>query len=142
MWVGKINLIDREKSKIIHLRQIRHARSQHYHILNLSFYHRLYLLFFLSFTLKFIIYFIFYFFLSLSYFNLIFYFIFYLYLSFILNSLSIVCRFGLHQSKYKQSPCGFDTRTSDYFTTCDKFAALANELTMACILILNQVNKQ
>ena len=30
---------------------------------------------------------------------------------------------------YKQSSYGFDTQTSEYFTTCDKFGTLANELT-------------
>ena len=49
-----------------------------------------------------------------------------------LNFLSFACKLGLHQSKYKQSSCGFDTRTFVYlletiWCTCqwvNKFLAL------------------
>ena len=51
-------------------------------------------------------------FISLLSFTLNIYLIFYLSLTSILNSLSLACKLGLHQCKYKQSPYGFDTRTS------------------------------
>ena len=79
MWVGKIHQIDREKYKIIHLRQIRQTRSQHYHILNL---------FILPFMFLILSFFIFYLLSSLSSFNILYFlssiFIF-KYLSFLLN---------------------------------------------------------
>jgi len=104
----KIYQTDREKYKIIHFNQIKQARSQHYYILNLSFLS--------SSSISLIFYFFYLIFLSLSFFNLnilsalslslIFFFkknysIFYLFISFILNSLSIDCKLGLHEFKYK-----------------------------------------
>ena len=102
-------------------------------------------IFILSFTFLILSFFIFYFLLSLSSFNSnilsflssIFIFksfnfsfksLFYL-LSFFIYyfiSLSLAFELGLHQSKYKQSPCGFDNQTSEYFTTCDKIGTLVN----------------
>ena len=125
-----------------HLRQIRQVRSQHYHILDLSvfifilIFYFFYLLIFLSYLSLSSI------FLSLSSFNLNIlslnilsfllnlYLIFYLSLCVILNYLSIACKLGSHQSNYKRNSCEFDTRTFEYFTTCDKFGALVNKLTI------------
>jgi len=67
-------------------------------------------------------------FLSLSSFTLNLYLIFYLSLSSILNSLSLACKLGLHQSKYKH--CGLKTQTSEYFYL-RQIGALVNELTQS-----------
>jgi len=85
--------------------------------------------------------------LSLSFFTLNLYLIFYLSLSFILNSLSflfftffkfyiynssflllLLKNWDIHQHKYKQSPCRFDTLTFEYFTTWNKLMHLPMSL--------------
>ena len=45
-------------------------------------------------------------------------------------TLSIAWKLGLHQSKYKQSPCGFDTRTSVLLYCLWQTGTLVNELTI------------
>jgi len=99
-----------EKTINIASRVVKHARPQHYHILNSSsafklLFNFLVIFSFCPFNFKFHIYN----WLSLSFHCLI---------------------IGFASLKYNQSPCGFNTWTSILiFTTCDKIGTLVNLLT-------------
>jgi len=124
---------------------------------------RIYLIFYSSYLLLYLIlsFFIFYLLLSLSSFNsnILFFLSSFLSLNFIFSSksLSYLLSFLVYyfissfhcliiwfaSLKYNQSPCRFNTQTSEYFTTCDKIGTLVNRLTtptkILAQIIINQI---